>query len=95
MTQRAPGALSIDVPLSLSEDLITGLGSISNRDLFHKILVRIVYRNANELAQAAPRAPPIILMRFEATRICSNRGDFIQTCTRIVPRSCRSIFYRI
>ena len=93
MTQRAPGAFSIDVPLSLSEDLIKGLGSRNNRNLFHALLVKILYRNANELAQAALRAPPIILMRFEATRICPNR-DFIQTCTRIVPRSCRSIFHR-
>ena len=73
MTQRAPGAFSIDVPLSLSEDLIKGLGSGSNRHLCHALLIRILYRYAKELAQAAPRAPPIISMRFEATRIFFNK----------------------
>ena len=37
LTQRAPGAFSIDVALSLSEDLIKGLGSGSNRNLFHAL----------------------------------------------------------
>ena len=62
---------------------------------FHALSIRVLYRNAKELAQVALRASPIIFNEeaFEAIPICSNK-DFIQTCTRIGPRSCRSIFHR-